>query len=54
MTDAEEAGLGYTPIVLRQKRKVKGPEVCFTGFGAPERENLESRASTEDFMWLLL
>lgn len=46
MTDAE----GWTWVYAHRaptKRKVKGPEVCFTGFGAPERENLESRASTE-------
>jgi NAD-dependent DNA ligase len=44
MTDAE----GWAWLYEHQspvKRKIKGPEVCFTGFGVSERQELEARAS---------
>ena len=43
MSDAE----GWAWLYARQsstKRQIKGPEVCFTGFGVTEREDIESRA----------
>jgi DNA ligase (NAD+) len=44
MSDAE----GWAWLYEHQspvKRKIKGPEVCFTGFGVTERQELETRAS---------
>ena len=43
MSDAE----GWAWVYSHQtpKRQIKGPEVCFTGFGVTEREELESRAT---------
>lgn len=43
MSDAE----GWAWLYAHQsptKRQIKGPEVCFTGFGVTERQDLESRA----------
>lgn len=44
MSDAD----GWAWLYTQQsphKRQVKGPEVCFTGFGVSERQELESRAT---------
>ncbi|MFZ4711286.1 MAG: NAD-dependent DNA ligase LigA, partial [Zwartia sp.] len=44
MSDAE----GWAWLYEHQspvKRKIKGPEVCFTGFGVTERQEMETRAS---------
>ena len=44
MSDADGWAWLYTQQ-SSNKRQVKGPEVCFTGFGVTERQELESRAS---------
>ena len=48
MSDAE----GWAWIYAQQSqnnRKVKGPEICFTGFGVTERQELESQATINGF-----